>query len=58
MTVAAGEVVYSESAAPCLGIGLTWSNDDLDKAMDGPVAAILFDDKGKADIEGILTGLA
>ena len=58
MTVAAGKVVYSEGAAPCLGIGLTWSDDDLDGAMGGPVAAVLFDDKGKADIEDMLTGLA
>ena len=58
MTVAAGAVVYSEGAAPCLGIGLTWSDDDLDGAMGGPVAAVLFDDKGKADIEDMLTGLA
>ena len=32
--------------------------DDLDEAMNGPAAAVLFDDKGKADIEDILTGLA
>ncbi|WP_138381167.1 hypothetical protein [Luteithermobacter gelatinilyticus] len=58
MTVAVGETVYNEGKAPCSGLGLTWSDDDLDAAMKGPVVAILFDDVGKADIEDILTGLA
>lgn len=57
MKVAAGETVYNEGAAPCSGLGLTWSGDELDAAMNGPVAAVLFDDAGRSDIEGILTGL-
>src|SRR5690606_37858342 len=40
------------------GLGLTWSDDDLNAAMSGSLPAILFDDAGKADIEDILTGLA
>jgi len=58
MTVAAGETVYNEGSAPCSGLGLAWSEDDLGAAINGPVAAVLFDDEGKADIEDILTGLA
>ena len=58
MTVAAGERIYTIGNAPCLGIGLKWSSDELDAALDGPVAAVLFDDAGKADIEEILAGLA
>ena len=58
MTVGVGQTVYSEGRAPCFGIGLTWSGDDLDAAMNGPVSAVLFDDEGKADIEDILTSLA
>ncbi len=57
MKVAAGEPVYHEGSAPCSGLGLKWSGDELDAAMNGRVAAVLFDDAGKADIEGILTGL-
>ena len=58
MTVAVGEAVYNEGSVPCSGLGLTWSGDELDTAMNGPVAAVLFDDEGKANIEEILTGLA
>ncbi len=58
MTVAEGETVYNEGSAPCSGVGLAWSENDLNDAMNGPVAAVLFDDEGRADIEGILTGLA
>ena len=57
MTVAVGETVYNEGSAPCSGVGFTWSEDDLKGAMNGPVAAVLFDDEGKANIEDILTGL-
>ena len=42
MMVAAGKVVYSEGAAPCLGIGLTWSDDDLDGAMNGENSGVEF----------------
>ncbi len=58
MTVPVGESVYSRGFPPCSGIGLKWSSDDLDAALDGPVATVLFDDEGKANIEEILTGLA
>ena len=58
MTVPVGESMYNHGFPPCSGIGLKWSSDDLDAALDGPVAAVLFDDEGKANIEEILTGLA
>lgn len=58
MTVAAGSIAYENGAAPCSGVGLTWSNEELNVALDGRVAALVFDDAGKADIEGILSGLA
>ena len=43
---------------PCSGVGLRWSDDELNTAMDGQVAAVLLDDEGKAIIEDILAGLA
>ena len=58
MTVAHGEAVYSLGAPPCTGLGLRWSGEELDAALDGPVAAVLFDDEGKADIDEILRGVA
>ena len=57
MTVAPGEAVYSAGDPPCTGLGLEWSGEELDAALDGPVAAMLFDDEGKADIEEILRGI-
>ena len=57
MTVAAGEAVYDMGSSPCSGCGRRWSDDELNAAMDGRVAAVLFDDQGKADIEAILAGL-
>ena len=57
MTVAPGEAVYSAGDPPCTGLGLKWSGEELDAALAGPVAAVLFDDEGKADIEEILLGI-
>lgn len=58
MTVAPGEAIYASGAPPCTGLGLRWSGEELDAALTGPVAAVLFDDEGTADIEEILLGLA
>lgn len=33
---------------------MTWSGEDLDAALNGPVAAILFDYEGIADIASLL----
>ena len=57
MTVAPGKAVYSAGDPPCTGLGLKWSGKELDAALGGPVAAVLFDDEGKADIEEILRGI-
>ena len=53
MVIAVGSVVYEHGSPPCSGIGLQWSREDLDDAMEGDVAAILFDDAGKAEIASI-----
>ena len=58
MTVDMGETVYGMDRPPCSGVGLRWSDDELNAAMGGRVARVLFDDEGKADIEDILAGLA
>ncbi len=57
MTVASGEAVYSAGDPPSTGLGLMWSGEELDAALNGPVAAVLFDDKGRTDIEEILPGI-
>lgn len=58
MTISAGELNYSHGTAPCSGQGLVWTDDDLDTALAERITALVFDDEGKADIEGILSGLA
>ena len=58
MSVAIGKVAYNLGTSPCSGTGLTWQERELDAAMSGPVAALLFDDEGMASIETILAKLA
>ena len=50
--------MYRIGGPPCSGMGLRWSDGELTAAMDGRVAAVLFDDEGKAEIEEILAPLA
>ena len=57
MSVAVGKTVYSHGTVPCSGVGLAWSDRELDAAMSDSVAVVLFDDEGKASIEAILANL-
>jgi hypothetical protein len=57
MTVSVGIVAYKLGASPVTGTGLSWSIADLDKALTGPIAAIVFDDSGTADLNALLSGL-
>ena len=57
MDVAEGGTVYSHGSPPCSGVGLVWSDEELDAALSGPVSEVLFDDEGKANIEEILSSL-
>ncbi len=57
MTVGAGEVVYRQGNVQCSAVGIRWSDNELNAAMDGRVAAVLFDDEGKANIKNILAGV-
>ncbi len=58
MTVSTGEIVYEIGHAPCSGVGLQWSDDELSTALNDRVAALLFDDEGMANIEEILAPIA
>ena len=57
MRVPQGKVVYSTGYLPCNGLGFAWASEELDASLNGPVAALLFDDEGKAGIEEILHGM-
>lgn len=58
MTVAEGITVYTPETPPCSAIGLQWTERELQDAIEGEVAAILFDDAGMSTMETIRTGLA
>ena len=57
MNVAAGKVEYALGASPISGFGVSWSGEELDWALTGPVAAIVFDHEGTADIAALLESL-
>ncbi len=58
MTMPAGTPLYELGVTPVIGCGFSYSDDELDAALCGPVAEVVFDDSGKADIESLLAGLA
>jgi len=58
MTVAVGAVEYVVGTASVKGCGISWTADELDAALAGPVAEVVFDDAGKADISALLEGLS
>ena len=58
MTIAEGNTVCMHGAPPCSGIGLQWTKQELDTALEAKVAEVLFDDEGMADVESILVDLA
>lgn len=55
--VAVGTVQYSLGTSPVTGLGVALSDEELDSSLAGPVAALVFDDEGKADIDSLLAGL-
>ena len=54
MTVSKGTVEYNLGTAPVTGCGLSYSGDELDTALSGPVADVLHDRSGNSDIESLL----
>ncbi|MEO5331708.1 MAG: hypothetical protein H7839_06760 [Magnetococcus sp. YQC-5] len=58
MILAAGTRVYHIGSPPVSGLGLSWTQAELDAGMNGPIPAAVFDDHGKADVAAMLDGLA
>jgi hypothetical protein len=54
MTLAAGRVEYTLGATPVTGCGLSWTGTELDTALEGSVAEVLFDDAGANDCAALL----
>jgi hypothetical protein len=58
MTVALGTLEYFLGDVPATGRGISWTAAELDTALAGPVAEIIFDDAGMADLAVLLAGLS
>jgi hypothetical protein len=58
VTVALGETAYTVGNPPSSGVGLSWTDNELEVAIEGPVATLIFDENRKADINSLLAGLA
>src|SRR5690606_2694465 len=58
MTTAPGKNCYSLGSSPVTGAGLEWTALELETAISGSVAGILFDDQGKATVSDLLAGIA
>lgn len=54
----ANTALYTLGTPPVTGAGLEVSAPDLDGALSGPVAALIFDDAGNDDIAALLGGVA
>lgn len=52
-----GTVTYTLGIAPVTGTGYTWTEDELDLSLSGPVAKVIFDDAGNEHLAAFLTGL-
>lgn len=58
MTIAAGAIIYTRKNLPCVGTGIALSAVELNEAISGPVAELIFDEKGKINISNLLAGLS
>ncbi|MDY6823972.1 MAG: hypothetical protein SWH68_09320 [Thermodesulfobacteriota bacterium] len=58
MTLVSGTIEYMLGKSPVTGCGFSYSATELDIALSGPVAEVVFDDSGKVDIAALLAGLA
>jgi hypothetical protein len=57
MTLAAGTVEYTLGSASITGCGLSYTASELESALAGPVAEVVFDDEGATDLTNMLSGL-
>lgn len=57
MSLATGTIEYTLGTPPVTGCGVSWTAEELDSALAGPVAPVLFDHGGTADIAALLESL-
>jgi hypothetical protein len=58
MSPASGTVEYTPGNPPVTGCGLSWTAEEMDTALAGPVAYVLFDHEGTADIATLLESVS
>ena len=58
MVLPVGKIEYEMGVPPVTGSGLSYSEEELDAALTGPVAAVVFDNEGTADIAALLESLS
>ena len=54
----AGTIAYTLGSSPVAGTGFIWTADEMNDALTGPVAAVVYDDSGSREVETLLTGIA
>jgi len=52
-----GTTVYTIGTRPVVGIGVTWTQEETETAVKGPIAAAVHDDAGAEAINNLLSGL-
>jgi hypothetical protein len=57
MSLATGTVEYTLGTPPVTGCGVSWTAEELDSTLAGPVAPVLFDHGGTANIAALLESL-
>lgn len=55
--VPAGTIAYKLGSPPVFGTGLSWSEQETEAAITGPVAATVYDDAGTQSLASLLNGL-
>jgi len=57
LSVQEGIVTYSFNGSPVSGIGISWSNEELEDALNGSLVDIVFDNRGVTEITALLEGI-
>ena len=56
--ISAGTVIYNLGTPPVTGTGLSWSLPEMEEAVTGPVASVVYDDVGTLALAALFGTLA
>ena len=57
MSLVSGTVEYTLGTPPVTGCGVSWTAEEMDIALAGSVASLVFDNEGTADIAALLESI-